>query len=165
MLKKIRVKKNLTQRDVGEILGISNQMVSKIESGNTSVSKNLVKKIIENFPEEFSIIKEKKYTKKEINEFEKEILETYEMLREENNPFTAIASFKRSLINLNQEISKTSININTLEENPDFKKISIRLKRPIKTTLKYLELIKNQLNDIINTDYIIIEEEDINESE
>lgn len=165
MLKKIRVKKNLTQRDVGEILGISNQMVSKIESGNTSVSKNLVKKIIENFPEEFSVIKEKKYTKKEINEFEKEILETYEMLREENNPFTAIASFKRSLINLNQEISKTSININTLEENPDFKKISIRLKRPIKTTLKYLELIKNQLNDIINNDYIMIEEEDINESE
>ena len=164
MLKKIRVKKNLTQRDVGEILGISNQMVSKIESGNTSVSKNLVKKIIENFPEEFSVIKEK-YTKKEINEFEKEILETYEMLREENNPFTAIASFKRSLINLNQEISKTSININTLEENPDFKKISIRLKRPIKTTLKYLELIKNQLNDIINNDYIMIEEEDINESE
>lgn len=165
MLKKIRVKKNLTQRDVGEILGISNQMVSKIESGNTSVSKNLVKKIIENFPEEFSVIKEKKYTKKEISEFEKEILETYEMLREENNPFTAIASFKRSLINLNQEISKTSININTLEENPDFKKISIRLKRPIKTTLKYLELIKNQLNDIINNDYIMIEEEDINESE
>lgn len=165
MLKKIRVKKNLTQRDVGEILGISNQMVSKIESGNTSVSKNLVKKIIENFPEEFSVIKEKKYTKKEINEFEKEILETYEMLREENNPFTVIASFKRSLINLNQEISKTSININTLEENPDFKKISIRLKRPIKTTLKYLELIKNQLNDIINNDYIMIEEEDINESE
>jgi hypothetical protein len=165
MLKKIRVKKNLTQRDVGKILGISNQMVSKIESGNTSVSKNLVKKIIENFPEEFSVIKEKKYTKKEISEFEKEILETYEMLREENNPFTAIASFKRSLINLNQEISKTSININTLEENPDFKKISIRLKRPIKTTLKYLELIKNQLNDIINNDYIMIEEEDINESE
>ena len=65
MLKKIRVKKNLTQRDVGEILGISNQMVSKIESGNTSVSKNLVKKIIENFPEEFSVIKEKKYTKKD----------------------------------------------------------------------------------------------------
>ena len=165
MLKKIRVKKNLTQRDVGEILGISNQMVSKIESGNTSVSKNLVKKIIENFPEEFSVIKEKKYTKKEINEFEKEILETYEMLREENNPFTVIASFKRSLINLNQEISKTSININTLEENPDFKKISTRLKRPIKTTLKYLELLKNQLNDILNDDYIMIEEEDINESE
>ena len=109
--------------------------------------------------------KEKTYSKKEINEFEKEVLETYEMLREEKNPFTAIASFKRSLINLNQEISKTSININTLEENPDFKKISTRLKRPIKTTLKYLELLKNQLNDILNDDYIMIEEEDINESE
>lgn len=165
MLKKIRVKKNLTQKELGEILGISNQMVSKIESGNISISEKLLKKIIEIFPKELSIIPEKKYSKKEINEFEKEVLETYEMLREEKNPFTAIASFKRSLINLNQEISKTSININTLEENPDFKKISIRLKRPIKTTLKYLELIKNQLNDIINTDYIMIEEEDINESE
>lgn len=87
------------------------------------------------------------------------------MLREEKNPFSAIASFKRSLINLNQEISKTSININTLEENPEFKKISIRLKRPIKTTLKYLDLIKNQLIDILNDDYIILEEDDFNESE
>lgn len=165
MLKKIRVKKNLTQKELGEILGISNQMVSKIESGNISISEKLLKKIIEIFPKELSIIPEKKYSKKEINEFEKEILETYEMLKEEKNPFSAIASFKRSLINLNQEISKTSININTLEENPEFKKISIRLKRPIKTTLKYLDLIKNQLIDILNDDYIILEEDDFNESE
>ena len=165
IIKKIRVKKNLTQRELGEILGISNQMVSKIESGNVSISEKLLKKIVENFPKEFSIIPERKYSKKEITEFEKEILETYEILKEEKNPFSAIASFKRSLINLNQEISKTSININTLEENPEFKKISIRLKRPIKTTLKYLDLIKNQLIDILNDDYIILEEDDFNESE
>lgn len=165
IIKKIRVKKNLTQKELGEILGISNQMVSKIESGNISISEKLLKKIIENFPKELSIIPEKKYSKKEITEFEKEVLETYEMLKEEKNPFSAIASFKRSLINLNQEISKTSININTLEENPEFKKISIRLKRPIKTTLKYLDLIKNQLIDILNDDYIILEEDDFNESE
>lgn len=164
-LKKIRIKKKMSQKDIGEILGISNQMVSKIENCKISISKDLMKRIIENFPEQFSNIAEKKYTKKEINEFEKEILETYEMLREEKNPFTAIASFKRSLINLNQEISKTSININTLEENPDFKKISIRLKRPIKTTLKYLELIKSQLIDILNDDYIMLEEDDFDESE
>ena len=41
IMKKIRVKKNLTQRDLGEILGISNQMVSKIESGNVSISEKL----------------------------------------------------------------------------------------------------------------------------
>ena len=162
ILKIIRKKYKLTQKEIANIIGVSHQTISLIERGDYKASKKTVNSLIKNFPLEF---KEKTYSKKEINEFEKEVLETYEMLREEKNPFTAIASFKRSLINLNQEISKTSININTLEENPDFKKISIRLKRPIKTTLKYLELIKNQLNDIINTDYIIIEEEDINESE
>lgn len=162
ILKIIRKKYKLTQKEIAKIIGVSHQTISLIERGDYKASKKTVNSLIKNFPLEF---KEKTYSKKEINEFEKEVLETYEMLREEKNPFTAIASFKRSLINLNQEISKTSININTLEENPDFKKISIRLKRPIKTTLKYLELIKNQLNDIINTDYIMIEEEDINESE
>ncbi|PHI05705.1 helix-turn-helix domain-containing protein [Fusobacterium polymorphum] len=162
ILKIIRKKYKLTQKEIAKIIGVSHQTISLIERGDYKASKKTVNSLIKNFPLEF---KEKTYSKKEINEFEKEVLETYEMLREEKNPFTAIASFKRSLINLNQEISKTSININTLEENPDFKKISIRLKRPIKTTLKYLELIKNQLNDIINTDYITIEEEDINESE
>lgn len=162
ILKIIRKKYKLTQKEIAKIIGVSHQTISLIERGDYKASKKTVNSLIENFPLEF---KEKTYSKKEINEFEKEVLETYEMLREEKNPFTAIASFKRSLINLNQEISKTSININTLEENPDFKKISARLKRPIKTTLKYLELIKNQLNDIINTDYIMIKEEDINESE
>lgn len=162
ILKIIRKKYKLTQKEIAKIIGVSHQTISLIERGDYKASKKTVNSLIKNFPLEF---KEKTYSKKEINEFEKEVLETYEMLREEKNPFTAIASFKRSLINLNQEISKTSININTLEENPDFKKISTRLKRPIKTTLKYLELIKNQLNDIINTDYITIEEEDINESE
>ena len=162
ILKIIRKKYKLTQKEIAKIIGVSHQTISLIERGDYKASKKTVNSLIKNFPLDF---KEKTYSKKEINEFEKEVLETYEMLREEKNPFTAIASFKRSLINLNQEISKTSININTLEENPDFKKISIRLKRPIKTTLKYLELIKNQLNDIINTDYITIEEEDINESE
>ena len=163
-LKILRKKYNLTQKSLAEALGLSRQMIYLMENNKAKASKKTINLLIKKFPTDFGK-QEKKYTKKEINEFEKEILETYEMLREENNPFTAIASFKRSLINLNQEISKTSININTLEENPDFKKISTRLKRPIKTTLKYLELIKNQLNDIINNDYIMIEEEDINESE
>lgn len=162
ILKIIRKKYKLTQKEISKIIGVSHQTISLIERGDYKASKKTVNSLIKNFPLEF---KEKTYSKKEINEFEKEVLETYEMLREEKNPFTAIASFKRSLINLNQEISKTSININTLEENPDFKKISTRLKRPIKTTLKYLELLKNQLNDILNDDYIMIEEEDINESE
>ena len=152
-LKKIRKNLNLTQKDFAKILKTSQSQISLYEKGIKTIPENLKASI------------DSLLSKKEISEFEKEILETYEMLREENNPFTAIASFKRSLINLNQEISKTSININTLEENPDFKKISTRLKRPIKTTLKYLELLKNQLNDILNDDYIMIEEEDINESE
>ena len=163
-LKILRKKYNLTQKSLAEALGLSRQMIYLMENNKAKASKKTINLLIKKFPTDFGK-QEKKYTKKEINEFEKEILETYEMLREENNPFTAIASFKRSLINLNQEISKTSININTLEENPDFKKISTRLKRPIKTTLKYLELLKNQLNDILNDDYIMIEEEDINESE
>lgn len=162
ILKIIRKKYKLTQKEIAKIIGVSHQTISLIERGDYNASKKTVNSLIKNFPLEF---KEKTYSKKEINEFEKEVLETYEMLREEKNPFTAIASFKRSLINLNQEISKTSININTLEENPDFKKISIRLKKPIKTTLKYLELIKSQLIDILNDDYIMLEEGDFDESE
>lgn len=162
ILKIIRKKYKLTQKEIAKIIGVSHQTISLIERGDYNASKKTVNSLIKNFPLEF---KEKTYSKKEINEFEKEVLETYEMLKEEKNPFTAIASFKRSLINLNQEISKTSININTLEENPEFKKISIRLKRPIKTTLKYLDLIKNQLIDILNDDYIILGEDDFNESE
>ena len=152
-LKKIRKKLNLTQKDFAKILKTSQSQVSLYEKGIKTIPENLKASIN-------SLL-----SKKEINEFEKEILETYEILKEQNNPFTAIASFKRSLIDLNQEISKTSININTLEENPDFKKISRRLKRPIKTTLKYLELIKSQLIDILNDDYIMLEEDDFDESE
>ena len=162
ILKIIRKKYKLTQKEIAKIIGVSHQTISLIERGDYKASKKTVNSLIKNFTLEF---KEKTYSKKEITEFEKEVLETYELLREEKNPFSAIASFKRSLINLNQEISKTSININTLEENPEFKKISIRLKRPIKTTLKYLDLIKNQLIDILNDDYIILEEDDFNESE
>ena len=162
ILKIIRKKYKLTQKDLAKIIGVSHQTVSLIEREGYKASKKTINSLIKNFPLEF---KGKTYSKKEITEFEKEVLETYEMLREEKNPFSAIASFKRSLINLNQEISKTSININTLEENPEFKKISIRLKRPIKTTLKYLDLIKNQLIDILNDDYIILGEDDFNESE
>ena len=109
-LKKIRKNLNLTQKDFAKILKTSQSQISLYEKGIKTIPENLKASI------------DSLLSKKEISEFEKEILETYEMLREENNPFTAIASFKRSLINLNQEISKTSININTLEENPDFKK-------------------------------------------
>lgn len=158
ILKNIRKKKNLTQRELGNILGISNQMVSKIENSIAIPSKILTKKIIDLFPDEFYPFIEKKYSKINIKEFEKEIMETYELLREENNPYTAIASFRRNLIKLNQEISETSININTLQGNDNFKYTIPKIKRPIKTTIKYLESITNQLKEIIDDDYLKIED-------
>ncbi|MDK4482062.1 hypothetical protein MWG00_12350, partial [Fusobacterium necrophorum] len=96
-----------------------------------------------------------------LEQFEKEILETYELLRESKNPYTAIASFRRVLIDLNQSISESSIIINTLQGNSNFRETIPRIKRPIKTTLKYLETITNQLKDIIDSDYLQIEEDDI----
>ncbi|CAL7878760.1 helix-turn-helix transcriptional regulator [Fusobacterium necrophorum] len=156
--KNLRKKYKMTQKDLAKILGISHQTISLLERGKYYPSKKIIDSFIKNFPLEFT---EKKAPEFKLEQFEKEILETYELLRESKNPYTAIASFRRVLIDLNQSISESSIIINTLQGNNNFRETIPRIKRPIKTTLKYLETITNQLKDIIDSDYLQIEEDDI----
>lgn len=159
ILKLLRKKYKLTQKELANIVGVSHQTISLIERTNYEPSIKVMNSFIKNFPLEFS---SKKYTKEDFNEFEREIMETYELLREQNNPYTTIASFRRILIKLNQEISETAIVLNTLQGNNNFKDAIPKIKRPIRTTINYLETITNQLKEIINNEYIEIEDGDKN---
>lgn len=162
LLKKIRKKNHLTQRGLGEILGISNQMVSKIENSKIEISAKLIKKIIEQFPDEFSsdIKSKKQYSKKELNDFEKEILETYELIRNENNYFAKISSINRILIELNKDLEEKVIKLETLISDKDSFLIKNRIKNPLKTTIKNLKNYQSRLENILEDNSIIkIEEE------
>lgn len=156
ILKIIRKKYKLTQKDLGETIGVSHQTISSIERGAYKASKKTINSLIKKFPLDFES-QEKKYTKKEINEFEKEILETYEMMRNENNIFSKIAAINRVLIDLNKELEGKMLILDTLIT--DDTNIKNKIKNPIKTTLKNLKKYQKHLEEILDDSLILKIEE------
>ncbi|WP_187106248.1 helix-turn-helix transcriptional regulator [Fusobacterium polymorphum] len=74
-LKILREKYNLTQKSLAEAHGLSCQMIYLMENNKAKASKKNINLLIKKFLTDFEK-QGKKYTKKEISEFEREILET-----------------------------------------------------------------------------------------
>lgn len=161
-IKKIRKNNKLTQKTLGKLLGISNQMVSKLENGQVNPSQKLIKKIIELFPlEVYGYTKEKIYTKKSLSELEKDVVDTLEVLRNEKNIYSKIALINRTLIELNKTLAEKMTTLDTLIDYNN-KELMLKIKNPCKTTIKNLENYKNRLKNIIENNVIDITLEDDN---
>ena len=155
-LKILRKKYNLTQKSLAEALGLSRQMIYLMENNKAKASKKTINLLIKKFPTDFEK-QEKKYTKKEISEFEREILETYEIMRNENNIFSKIAAINRVLIDLNKELEGKMLILDTLIT--DDINIKNKIKNPIKTTLKNLKKYQTHLEEILDDSFILKIEE------
>ena len=92
---------------------------------------------------------ERKYTKSELKEYEKEIVETYDYIRADERFLTRVARIQRELIDLNTEMDKRITEIEFLIKDNDTEVIS-RIQRPLRTTLKRLENQKNRLKEILS---------------
>lgn len=92
----------------------------------------------------------KHYTKEQLKEYEQEIIETYDLMRNEKNVFSKIASVNRELINLNKMLEESFLKLDLLiEEEDEFFKRKIR--RPLQTTIKNLTIKTEKLKNIVNT--------------
>ncbi|WP_338967434.1 helix-turn-helix domain-containing protein [Fusobacterium nucleatum] len=154
-LKILRKKINLTQKEIAKILSVSQSTISKYEK-TFNVSEEIYNKILIKFKNEISEKDQKK------NNFNEEEIEGYQLMRDLIKPYSRIASINRVLIELNQAITKASIQIETLTSDSEFKKIKHKVKAPIKTTTKFLKKILKDLEEINNNDFIEIEEENKN---
>ena len=152
IVKKYRIQNNLTQKEMGEILGINNRRISDIEKKNKISSKVAIEFLVNfkiNSKERTFIEKEMgiqiertkernkiKKIKIETDVFtEKEILDTYNFIRKMNMPLSKVADINRQLIDINTFVESAIIKI---EKNLDFsdEELLFKVKRAIRTTIK-----------------------------
>ena len=88
---------------------------------------------------------------------EQEIIETYELMRIEKNPFSKIAVIQRSLIEINKVMEENMIILETTLE-PLNQIISKKIERPLKTTIKNFEKNKEKLKKILINEFLIEED-------
>lgn len=92
---------------------------------------------------------ERKYTKSQLKEYEKEIIDTYDYMRADERFLTRIARIQRELIDLNTDLDKRITEIEFLIKDDDIQVLD-RLERPLRTTLKRIESQKLRLQEILN---------------
>lgn len=168
LIKKKRTELGIKQKEMAKVIGISTPYLSDIETNKKIPSKALTFKI-DDFLEkkrrkekkkleiDNEMTNEKKYTKRELKEMEQEIIETYELMRIEKNPFSKIAVIQRSLIEINKVMEENMIILETALE-PLNEIISKKLKRPLKTTIKNFEKNKKKLENLLTNEYLIEED-------
>jgi putative ATP-dependent nuclease subunit A len=168
LIKKKRTELGIKQKEMAKVIGISTPYLSNIETNKKIPSKTLMFKI-DDFLEkkrrkekkkleiDNEMTNEKKYTKRELKEMEQEIIETYELMRIEKNPFSKIAVIQRSLIEINKVMEENMIILETALE-PLNKIISKKLKRPLKTTIKNFEKNKERLENLLTNEHLIEED-------
>ena len=91
----------------------------------------------------------RKYTKSQLKEYEKEIIDTYDYMRADERFLTRIARIQRELIDLNTDLDKRITEIEFLIKDDDIQVLD-RLERPLRTTLKRIESQKLRLQEILN---------------
>ena len=158
-IKKKRTEAGVKQKDFAKKLKISVAYLSNIKAGRKKPSVELKEKI-DFFLQKYttSYGKEKQYTKNQLKEYEKEILETYDLMRMDENPYAKIATIKRALIEINEVVEKNFLILEIALE-PRNPKILKRVERPLKTTLKNLEKNREKIEKFLVKETIVIEEE------
>ena len=97
---------------------------------------------------------ERKYTKSQLKDYEKEIVDTYDYIRADERILTRVARIQRELIDLNTDLDKRITEIEFLLKDDDIQVLD-RLERPLRTTLKRLESQKNRLKEISSPSFEI----------
>ena len=97
---------------------------------------------------------ERKYTKSQLKEYEKEIVDTYDYIRADERILTRIARIRRELIDLNTDLDKRITEIEFLIKDNDIHVLD-KLARPLRTTLKRIESQKLRLQEILELDFNI----------
>lgn len=92
---------------------------------------------------------ERKYTKSQLKEYEREIVDTYDYIRADERFLTRVARIQRELIDLNTEMDKRITEIEFLIKDNDTE-VFTRIQRPLRTTLKRIESQKLRLQEIMN---------------
>ena len=159
-IKKERKKIGFSQKEMASKIGISTSYLCNIEKNNRIPSQKIKNKIeiifkkkqgFQNNNKAKNKQQEKKYTKKELKEMEQEIIETYELMRDEKNVFSKIASVNRELIKINRTLEESFIKLDLLlnEKNTFFFE---KIRRPLKTTKNNLKrkekILSNKLEEI-----------------
>ena len=159
-IKKERKKIGFSQKEMASKIGISVSYLCNIEKNNRIPSQKIKNKIeiifkkkqgFQNNNKAKNKQQEKKYTKKELKEMEQEIIETYELMRDEKNVFSKIASVNRELIKINRTLEESFIKLDLLlnEKNTFFFE---KIRRPLKTTKNNLKrkekILSNKLEEI-----------------
>ena len=157
LIKKERKKIGFKQKDFAKRIGISTSYLCNIEKNNRIPSEKIKSKIERIFKKQYNSLnnekiekknREKKYTKKELKEMEQEIIETYELMRDERNVFSKIASTNRELIKINKTLEESFLKLDLLldEKNAFFWK---KIKRPLKATKNNLKRKEKKLSNIL----------------
>ena len=159
-IKKERKKIGFSQKEMASKIGISASYLCNVEKNNRIPSQKIKNKIeiilkkkqgFQNNNKAKNKQQEKKYTKKELKEMEQEIIETYELMRDEKNVFSKIASVNRELIKINRTLEESFIKLDLLlnEKNTFFFE---KIRRPLKTTKNNLKrkekILSNKLEEI-----------------
>ena len=92
---------------------------------------------------------ERKYTKSQLKEYEREIIDTYDYIRADERFLTRVARIQRELIDLNIDLDKRITEIEFLIKD-DYIQVLNRLERPLRTTLKRIESQKLRLKEILS---------------
>ena len=154
LIKKKRTELGIKQKEMAKDIGVSKILELKI---NNFLEKKERKKNKKKLKTDVKSTQEKKYTKQELKEMEQEIIETYELMRMEKNPFSKIAVIQRSLIEINKVIEENMIILETALE-PLNEIITKKLKRPLKTTIKNFEKNKEKLENLLTNEHLIEED-------
>ena len=92
---------------------------------------------------------ERKYTKSQLKEYEREIVNTYDYIRADERILTRIARIQRELIDLNTDLDKRITEIEFLIKDNDIQVLD-KLSRPLRTTLKRIEIQKSRLKEVLS---------------
>ena len=157
LIKKERKKIGFKQKDLAKRIGISTSYLCNIEKNNRIPSEKIKSKIERIFKKQYNSLndekiekknREKKYTKKDLKEMEQEIIETYELMRDERNIFSKIASTNRELIKINKTLEESFLKLDLLldEKNAFFWK---KIKRPLKATKNNLKRKEKKISNML----------------
>lgn len=96
--------------------------------------------------------------KEELEKKEKELLETYDFIRQQFNSYSMIAKINRNLIEMNNCLENYLSEIEILL-NMSNKNIIDKIERPIKVTLKRIREKEKRLENLLQNDFLLVNEE------
>lgn len=170
ILRKYRKNNKLTQIQLAELVNVSSNHISEIERGNKGASKKLILRLNDIFSFKdsdletlFKNVKEKKEIskKEELEKKEKELLETYDFIRQQLNIYSMIAKINRNLIEMNKCMENYLSEIEVLL-NMNNKNIIDKVERPIKVTLKRIQEKERRLENLLQHGIFLVKEEEEN---